>query len=194
MPRIEPIPYEDVDPELRARYDYGVAEGRYSMTLPLQIYAYAKVHATAGDEAYRLTFRQGLLGPRIEELLRIRSAQINGCAPCSASRKDPSISDDDAACMIVGSNDPSFSRREQLALHFLEKFNLDHHAIGDEDFRQLAEEFTIAEISELGQICARFIGGHRWTHILDIFGDAEPVLRYDPEQVNVGREAVTAGP
>ena len=36
------------------------------MTAPLQIYAYARAYAIAGDEQYRLTFRQGLLGPRLE--------------------------------------------------------------------------------------------------------------------------------
>lgn len=65
------------------------------MTAPLQIFAYAKAQAIAGDESYKRTFKQGLLGPRLEELIRIASAQYNGCGPCSSSRKDDSIGDDD---------------------------------------------------------------------------------------------------
>jgi len=33
MPRIEPIPYDEIDPELRARFDAGLADGRYTMTV-----------------------------------------------------------------------------------------------------------------------------------------------------------------
>jgi alkylhydroperoxidase family enzyme len=86
--------------------------------------------------------------------------------------------------MIVSVEDPSFTERERATLRFLEKFNLDHHAISDADFLALAEVLTIAEIVELGQICATFIGAHRWTHALDILGDGEPVLHYEPAQVN----------
>ncbi|MET0146182.1 MAG: carboxymuconolactone decarboxylase family protein [Ilumatobacteraceae bacterium] len=189
MPRIEPIPYDELDPELRQRYDAGAAEGRYSITVPLQIYAYAHTYAVAGDEGYKRTFRQGLLGPRIEELLRIRSAQINGCDPCMSSRKDDSISDDDVACMLTSVDDPTYSERERRALRFLDLFNRDHHAIDDDTFRDLAEVFTTAEIVELGQISSRFIGAHRWTHVLGIYDDAEPVLAYDPAQVNASSDA-----
>jgi len=73
--RIQPIPYDELDPELRRRFDAGLAEGRYTMTAPLQVYAYAPDEAIAMDESYRLTVRRGLLGPRLQELLRIRSAQ-----------------------------------------------------------------------------------------------------------------------
>ena len=184
MPRIEPIPYDQLEPELRRRYDEGVAEGRYTTTVPLRISAYAHTYAVAADEAYKRTFRQGLLGPRLEELLRIRSAQINGCDPCMSSRKDDSISDDDVACMLTSVDDPTYSERERCALRFLDLFNRDHHAIDGDTFRQLAEVFTTAEIVELGQVCSRFIGAHRWTHVLGIYDDAEPALVYDPAQVD----------
>jgi alkylhydroperoxidase family enzyme len=177
MPRIEPIPYDEIDPELRRRFDDGAADGRYTMTLPLQIYAYARTEAIALDESYRLTFRQGLLGTRLEELLRLRSAQLNGCAPCASSRKDDSISEDDVACM-VGDVDGSLDERERRALHFLALMCLDHLAIGDEQLLDLAEVFSVPEIVELGMMCARLIGGHRWTHVLDVFSDSEPVLHY----------------
>jgi alkylhydroperoxidase family enzyme len=96
--RIEPIPYAELDPDLRERFDAGLAEGRYTMTAPLQVYAYARDEAIAMDESYRLTFRRGRLGPRLQELLRIRSAQLNGCAPCSSSIKEDTVGADDVAC------------------------------------------------------------------------------------------------
>ncbi|CAB4364996.1 MAG: carboxymuconolactone decarboxylase family protein [Actinobacteria bacterium] len=182
--RIEPIPYDELDPELHERYEAGRATGMYSMTTPLQIFAYAKTQAIAGDEQYKLTFKQGLLGPRMEELIRISSAQYNGCGPCSSSRKDDTISDTDVACMLTNLDDPTYSERERRALRFVRLMCVDHHAIDDEMLRSLGEVFTTAEIVELGQVTARFIGSHRWMHVLDIFSTDEPVLRYDPAQVN----------
>jgi alkylhydroperoxidase family enzyme len=191
--RIEPIPYEHLDPELRARYEAGAAEGRYSMTTPLQIFAYAHTQALAGDEQYRLTFKQGLLGPRMEELVRIYSAQVNGCGPCSSSRKDDTISDDDVACMMTNLADPTYTERERRALQFVYLMCTDHHAIDDDVLRSLGEVFTIAEIVELGLLTARFIGAHRWMHVLDVFSTDAPVLTYDPAQVNARFEDIVVG-
>jgi alkylhydroperoxidase family enzyme len=178
MPRIEPIPYDELDPELRRRFDAGLAEGRYTMTAPLQIYAYARDETIAMDEAYRLTFRRGLLGPRLQELLRIRSAQLNGCAPCSSSVKEDTVSSDDVACLVEGAE--GLDERERAALDFLALMSNDPFAIDDSTFHRLAAVFSTAEIVELGMLCSRHIGGHRWTHALDIFGASEPVLKYEP--------------
>src|SRR5207344_733301 len=146
------------------------------------------------DEQYRLTFKQGLLGPRMEELIRISSAQYNGCGPCSSSRKDDSIGDDDVACMLTNLDDPTYSERERRALRFVQLMCTNHHAIDDEVVRSLAEVFTSAEIVELGMITARFLGSHRWMHVLDIFSEDPPVIAYSPAQVNARFEdvAVTA--
>src|SRR5215211_2228980 len=163
--RIEPIPYEELDPELRERYEAGVATGMYSMTVPLQIFAYAKAQAIAGDEMYKHTFKQGLLGPRLEELIRISSAQFNGCGPCSSSRKDGSIGDDDVACMLTNLDDPTYTERERRALRFVQLMCTDHHAIDDDMLQSLAE----------------------------VFSADEPVLRYDPAQVNTRFDDIAIG-
>jgi hypothetical protein len=75
--------------------------------------------------------------------------------------------------------------RERRALEFLGLLATDHHKIGDEVYRRLAEVFTIAEIIELGQTCGQMIGSHRFIHTLDPNGHSEPVLRYDAAQVGV---------
>ena len=189
--RIEPIPYEDLDPELRDRYESGLATGMYTMTVPLQIFVYAKSEAIANDEAYRRTFKQGLLGPRLEELVRIASATFNGCGPCSSSRKDASIGDADVACLAANIDDPTYSERERRALTFTRLMCTNHHAINDEVLRSLSEVFTVAEIVELGMMIGRFLGSHRWMHALDVFSADEPVLRYNSAQVNSRFEGLT---
>jgi alkylhydroperoxidase family enzyme len=175
--RIEPIPYDELEPGLRARFDAGVAEGRYTTTVPLQVYAYSQVYAESLDETYRRTFRQGLLGDRLHELLRLRSAQLNGCLPCASSRKETSVAEEDVACMVSG--EPAGDERERRALRFLEQMCTDHFSIDDATFRALGEVFSVQEVVELGMACANLIGGHRWTHALDVFSDAEPVLTGD---------------
>lgn len=61
----------------------------------------------------------------------------------------------------------------------------DHFAIDDDVVGQLTKVFTTAEIVELGQFCGQMIGAHRFMHMLDVFGDGEPVIRYAADQVGV---------
>ena len=93
------------------------------------------------------------------------------------SRKDDTVTEDQVACLV----DPDpfvFSPREVIALRFMDLLATDHHAVDDDTFRQLATEFTVEEIVELGWICASAIGVHRFMHVLDVLGDGEPIVRH----------------
>jgi alkylhydroperoxidase family enzyme len=176
MPRIEPIPYEELPEDVRQRIEAGLATGMYSVTLPQQILAHSPMVVRAMDEGYKAHFRTGAIEPRLQELIRLRSAQLNSCEPCGASRKEESVTEDDIACLM--DLDPErYSRREYLALRFLDLFALDHHAIGDDTYREMAEELTPEEIVEIGWLCAQSLGVHRFMHTLDIFGTSDPVVR-----------------
>ena len=124
-----------------------------------------------------------MLEPRLVELLRLHSAQTAMCEPCSTSRKDDSISEDDVACLI-SPDAGRFSPRERAALQFFDQLAGDHHAIDDETFRSLAEVFTTAEIVEMAYLCSSFLGGHRLMHTLGVFGTSEPVLAYEPGAID----------
>ena len=119
------------------------------------------------------------------ELVRIRSGQVNGCEPCMSSRKVDSIDERDVECLIAPGLRGDLDEREQLALRLVDLMATDHQRIDDEVVRQLAKVFTTAEIVELGQFCGQMIGAHRSMHLLDVFGDGEPVISYDAEQVGV---------
>lgn len=182
MPRIEPIPWEDLQPSQREWMEDGLRSGGFTDPLPLQIMAYAD-HAAAPEDGDRHpNFPRHLLGGKLLELLRIRSAQLGGCEPCMASRKVEGATEEVVACLV----DPSrgqLSPRERVALEYLELLATDHFRIGDQMYRRLAEHFTIAEIVELGMTCSHMIGTHRFMHTLNIYGDAEPAIAYDPAQV-----------
>jgi alkylhydroperoxidase family enzyme len=185
MPRIEPMPWDAMPAKERAYIEEGLQSGGFTDPLPLQIFAYAS-HEEAPDDGDRHpNFPRHLLPGRLLELLRIRSAQLGGCEPCMASRKVPGATAEAVACLTDPSLRGDLSARERLALEFIELLATDHHQIGDDLYRRLAEHFTTAEIIELGLTCAHQIGTHRFLHTLDPYGDAPPVIRYDPAQVGV---------
>jgi alkylhydroperoxidase family enzyme len=191
MARIEPIPYDDLPAESRAMMEAGTATGMYTTTVPLQIVAYSTAALTAMHVQYEATFRKGVLEPRLVELLRLHSAQTAACEPCSASRKDDSISEDDVACLL-SPDDDRFSPRERAALQFFDQLSTDHHAIDDGTFRSLAEVFTTAEIVEMAYLCSSFLGGHRLMHTLGVFGTSAPALPYEPGAVDRSQAGTAA--
>jgi alkylhydroperoxidase family enzyme len=183
MPRIEPIPMEDLAEEPRKIIEEGVANGTYATPIPLQIFAYRTAQIIQTNMARQAFGKQSLLGGRILELIRIRSAQLGECQPCMQSRKHDSITDEDVACLVApGHSD--LTRQERLAVEFLDLLSADHHAIDDETYRRLGEVFTAAQIIELGFTCANAMGTHRFIHTLDVFGSGPPVIPFDPDQVD----------
>jgi alkylhydroperoxidase family enzyme len=188
VPIIEPIPLESLPPRSKEIIETGMAQGLYATPLPLQVFAY-RSQILESTHAKR-TARGGgtVLGGRILELLRIRSAQLGECQPCMQSRKHDSITDDDVAC-LVGADRGDLDPQERMALRFIDLLSADHHAIDADFYRQLGEVFTTAQIVELGFACAEMMGLHRFIHTLDIFGTEPPVLPYSADQVDTRRKA-----
>ena len=183
MPRIEPIPLDQMADEPRRIIEKGVADGTYATPVPLQIFAYRTAQILATHGARTAWGRQSLLGGRILELIRIRSAQLGECQPCMQSRKHESITDEDVACLLAPGAS-ALSEQERLAVQFLDLLSADHHAIDDEVYRELHRVFTAAQIIELGFACANAMGLHRFIHTLDVFGNGAPVIPYDPTEVD----------
>ena len=183
MPRIEPIPLDQLADEPRRIIEEGVADGTYATAVPLQIFAYKTAQILMTHAARGVMGKQSLLGARIVELIRIRSAQLGECQPCMQSRKHESITDEDVACLVAPGGS-QLTDQERLAVEFLDLLSADHHAIDDDMYRRLGEVFTTAQIVELGFTCANTMGLHRFIHTLDVFGASAPAIAYDPAQVD----------
>ena len=188
MARIEPVPFDELPADTQAMMAAGTATGMYTTIVPMQIVAYSSVAMTAMHRSYEATFRKGVLEPRLVELLRLHSANSAMCAPCSRSRKDDSISEDDVACLVAPEPE-RFTPREYAALTFFDQLAGDHHAISDGTFRALSEVFTTAEIVEMAYLCSVSLGVHRLMHAIGAFaamGDAgdEHVIAYSPGDVD----------
>jgi alkylhydroperoxidase family enzyme len=186
MPRIAPIPMDQLTAHSRQIVEAGVAAGLYATPVPLQIFAYRSVQLAQVDMARTHLGADTLLGARILELLRIRSAQLGECEPCSQSRKHDSITDEDVACLLAPGHE-SLTPQEQAAVEFLDRLSSDHHSIDDQFYRRLGEHFTAAQIIELGFTCASTMGLHRFLHTLDVYGDSTPVIDYSPDHVDAAR-------
>src|SRR5271168_564202 len=185
MPRIEPIPMDELGEDARRIIEEGVADGTYATPVPLQIFAYKSAQLLMTNAARHVMGKQSLLGARIVELIRIRSAQLGECQPCMQSRKHDSITDEDVACLVApGAGD--LTEQERLAVQFLDLLSADHHAIDDEVYRELSDVFTAAQIIELGFTCASSMGLHRFIHTLDVYGDSAPVIGYSSDQIDRG--------
>jgi len=187
MPRIEPIPVEKLAEEPRTIIEDGVEQGLYATPVPLQIFAYRTEQLRSIHEARTSWGRGTLLGGRILELIRIRSAQLGECQPCMQSRKHDSITDEDVACLL-GPDQRRLDDQERMALEFLDLLSADHHAIDDDFYRRLGEVFTAAQVIELGFSCAETMGVHRFIHTLDVFGDGKPMIPFSPDQVDARRD------
>jgi len=193
MPRIEPIPTEKLAPEPRSIIEGGVEQGLYATPVPLQIVAYRSEQLRTLHQARIARGEGSLLGGRILELIRIRSAQLGECQPCMQSRKHDSITDEDVACLL----DPDhreLSDQERMALEFLDLLSADHHAMDDEFYRRLGAVFSAAQIIELGFSCAETMGVHRFLHTLELSGDRKPVIAFSPEEVDARREPQPRAP
>src|SRR6204780_1750684 len=186
MPRIEPIPMDQLAEEPRRIIEEGVANGTYATPIPLQIFAYRTQQILMTNAARGAWGQKSLLGGRILELIRIRSAQLGECQPCMQSRKHDSISDEDVACLIAPGH-ADLTDQERLAVEFLDLLSADHHAIDDETYRRLGEVFTSAQIVELGFACANSMGLHRFLHTLDLYGTGAPVIPYSAAQVDAAK-------
>ena len=185
MPRIEPLPWDALSPKQLERFKVSIEKGGSPLDKTASlILAYAEHEHVPDDGDRHFNFPRHLLGGRLLEMLRIRSAQLGGCEPCMNARKVEGVTEAVVACLSPTLRD-DLTVRERRALGFLDLLATDHHRIDDAVYRGLAEVFTIAEIVELGTTCGHMIGTHRFIHTLDPYGETTPVIRYDPAQIGV---------
>jgi alkylhydroperoxidase family enzyme len=182
MPRIEPVPMDQIEPDLRQVLENVVTSGQAASTDFYQILAYHPPTLRQRLAKPPTSHGEGLLGPRLTELLRLRSAQLGGCEKCAGVVYGDVIDEHDAACMLAG-DDGSFTERERLALEYMTLMHTDHHRIDGDMYAKLHTEFTTAEVIELAIYCSTAVGAHRFVHTLDLLGTEPPAIPFDASQI-----------
>ncbi len=158
MSRIQRLPLEQWDPELRAAAQDAKPFQRNGM----EVMAHAP-HMVKALGAFSRAAQQGRKLPRrLVELVRLRIAFHNQCRSCMAMRYQSAVDDGLTEAMVCSLEKPmeasDLNEREKAALSYADVFATNHLAIDDDTYANLRKHFTEPEIVELGMSMAFFLG------------------------------------
>jgi alkylhydroperoxidase family enzyme len=128
----------------------------------------------AGLGAAMDALRNGTIGQRTFELLRLRIAFHNQCRSCMAVRYPESIDDgltEDLVCSLEQPDEATdLTDAERAALRFADLFATDHLRIDDAVYDELRRYYSEDQLVEIGLVCALSVGIGRlaatW-HVVD---------------------------
>ena len=134
---------------------------------------YAHLNKHAGKEvAALLAMSEAIansgLEKELQELVKIRASQINGCAFClqmhSADARKIGMSEERLSLIAGWRESPVYSERERAALALTEAVTLiaGHHGVSDEIFNDAASVFSEAELTHL---MAAIVNINAWNRI-----------------------------
>lgn len=122
-------------------------------------------------------YSHSTLGLREFEAARLRIAQINGCLFCLDWRTDRNgekVEESFADDVTNWRTTENFDDRVRSAAEYAEVYTLDHHALDDEFFERMKQQYTDAEIVELSMCLGSWLAFGRLNHVLGL--DAVCVL------------------
>ena len=180
MPAIEPVPLEELEPELRAEVEARVAARTLSSTVPVQVWAHRPRATLAWVQLLAELQERSCLDERLRELVRLRIAAFTQCRTCQTGRKSDLVTEDDIACLDAA--DGRFDAREQAALRYADLFCADWLAVDDDVYRELARHFSLEEVVELQLLCAMMLAGGRLALVQRAWGDDDRPAVLEPER------------
>ncbi|HWE68821.1 MAG TPA: carboxymuconolactone decarboxylase family protein [Acidimicrobiales bacterium] len=188
MPRYEPIPVDQLSSEARSIIDAGIASGMYDdgAGLPpaqLRVMAYNTTVLKATAAQSTELWHRGLVDNRLKELIRIRSAQVNGCDACASRIKEPGVDANDVACMAIPGGG-SMGEPEMAVLALVAQVANDHHGVDEDTLRSLGRWFSPAEVVELVYHVCVMLGQHRFHHVFRSYEEGEPVVVFEAALVD----------
>lgn len=160
MSRIEKLPVEQWDPELRAMTQADdltpLEQG------PLRMFAHCPEQAK-GFVQFAGALKQGRTLPeRLVELVRLRVAFHNQCRSCMAIRYADAVAGGATEDLVCSLENPpqaqDLSEAEKAAIDYGERMACNHLSIDDEVYDKLRRYFSEQQIVELGMTVAFFVG------------------------------------
>jgi AhpD family alkylhydroperoxidase len=191
MSRIQKLPIEAWDPELRAMTaaDEATPLEQGLMRMMAHTPAMAKgLIAFSGA-----LFKNRTLPRRLVELVRLRVAFHNQCRSCMAIRYRSAVDDGMTEGMVCSLEKPQeaedLTDAEKSALRYAELSCIDHLSIDEAAFDDLRDYFSEAQIVELGMFVAFFIGFGRLSAAWDMVEELpEPFQNKDAAVITPWRE------
>ena len=138
----------------------------------LQVWGHAP-YAAAQVDKLALTLQQhSVLDARLVELVRLRIAFHNQCRTCMASRyadaRDAGVTEELVCSLERPQDAPDLTAAERAALSFADRFATDHLGVTDDQFEELRQHFSDAQVMELCFRLAYLVGFGRMMAILDV--------------------------
>jgi alkylhydroperoxidase family enzyme len=160
MSRVLKLPVEQWDPALRQMTD--VDHGSPMEQLMGGVMAHQPELAKALVGFAGAMWAGATLPRRMLELVRLRIAFHNQCRSCMGIRYQSAVEDgldEGAVCSLEKPFEAQdLSAREKAAIAYADISATNHFAIDEDTFDTLRQQFTEAEIVELGMFIAYFIG------------------------------------
>lgn len=155
---------------------------------------YASAANNAILELSRAVASSGL-DPELQQLVKLRASQINGCAFCTQLHLNESrhmgIAAPKLDLVAVWREAGIFSEKEKAALAWTEHLTrLSEHHVSDADFAAVSEHFAPQELAWLSAAVAVI---NTWNRIAAPFQYAPPIPRHpiQPEVKETSTEAVS---
>ncbi len=125
------------------------------------------------NDFYQKLFYSGRIETTLVELIRLRLANIHGCAFCNKGDSVHALEAGISQQQIDSLDDPKeplFSKREILALELANTMALINlkGQLSEELYKELSTEFQDGEIIEIGLIMAVLVGVTKMNFALDI--------------------------
>src|SRR5580704_10811452 len=138
----------------------------------VQIWSLQPELGAAATRLVDAAYNKSILPVRVREAARMRIAQLNDCTVCLAFRADKVKTQgltEDFYCRVGATDDDTdFSRQEQLAIEYAERFATNHLSIDDAFFARLRACFSDPEILDLTICLSAFLGLGRTLRALGI--------------------------
>lgn len=179
---VPPVSPDDLSPGLRATWESASDGGK----------RFVEAMANAPEHAERLfPYYTGVrfgtrIGMRLCELLRLTIAQTTQCQNCLAGRVDSAGLSEELIAAIPGFAEEDFTPRELAVMRFAYAFGADHFSLGEDDFRTLYQHFDVEEVTEIGMLCAQFLGFGRLAMVLALESPSCPIPAPRAERLAAG--------
>jgi len=179
MSRIQKLPVDQWDPELRALT--AADEASPLEQGMMRMMAHTPEMAKGMIAFSGALFRNRTLPRRLVELVRLRVAFHNQCRSCMAIRYKTAVEDGMTEGMVCSLEKPQeaedLNAAEKAALRYAEISCVDHLSISESTFDDLRAHFSEAQIVELGMFIAFFIGFGRLSAAWDMIEELPPAFQ-----------------
>ena len=122
---------------------------------------------------YKKLFYSGRLETSLVELVRLRLANVHGCAFCNKGDTAHALKSGISQEQVDSLGDyllGPFTNREKAALKLADEMVLNNQRgeLNSELYKELKKDFTDGEIYELGMIMAVLVGVAKFTFVFDL--------------------------